>query len=375
MLIKTLPPQLPAGYQKTYLSREMSRAWGMDNPIGDPSGGAAYGEKNGPAVALALPIFGMTATYGAMMAGSIMAGVAFAGSALSLVGTITGNQKLTRVGAVAGLIGGAGMAGMFGDAAASATWGSTFGDAAGSATGAMSSSAEALSQTPNVTPGAETVQVTPVADTTPLVDMTSNAGASYAGGGLNAPAAPMNAVDPAGAASPLSMSAPSNASYDLLSGGGPSFAPSSEYALTGSGMSTTGINPGANSAQGIKASGDALYSAGGKTGQGFGQGFLQFAKDNPLVTMMGLQSLGGMADWLSGKTDAEMAALEAQVGFADARALQIQEEIAKERQRRTNLNTGYQQVNAGINVNPNVSIPLPWQQQQQAGLISGARTA
>lgn len=36
---------------KVYLSRSASRSWSMDNPVGDPFGGAAYGEKNDPVTA------------------------------------------------------------------------------------------------------------------------------------------------------------------------------------------------------------------------------------------------------------------------------------------------------------------------------------
>jgi len=74
-----------------------------------------------------------------------------------------------------------------------------------------------------------------------------------------------------------------------------------------------------------------------------------------------------ISDYLSGKTDAEIDALEAQTGYADAKAMQMQEEIAREKQRRANLNAGYGQVNTGINVNPAVL-----GQAQAGGLISGA---
>lgn len=37
---------------KHYLTRSQNRAYAMDNPIGDPFGGAAYGEKNDPTSAL-----------------------------------------------------------------------------------------------------------------------------------------------------------------------------------------------------------------------------------------------------------------------------------------------------------------------------------
>ena len=82
---------------------------------------------------------------------------------------------------------------------------------------------------------------------------------------------------------------------------------------------------------------------------------------------------------MSGKTDAEIAALKSQVGYADARAMQIQQEIEKERARRANINQGYAGVNTGLNVNtgttmqpasiaaPTVALP------GQGGLINTAR--
>ena len=39
-------------FEKIYLSRKETKAWGMDNPIGDPMGGAAYGEYNDPVSAI-----------------------------------------------------------------------------------------------------------------------------------------------------------------------------------------------------------------------------------------------------------------------------------------------------------------------------------
>jgi hypothetical protein len=94
---------------------------------------------------------------------------------------------------------------------------------------------------------------------------------------------------------------------------------------------------------------------------------MNFAKDNPYGAMMIGQTAQPIADYLSGKTDAEIDALEAQTGYADARAMQMQEEIAREKRRRENLNAGYAQVNTGINVNPAVLA-----QAQAGGLISGA---
>lgn len=361
MHFRTMSPALPAGFQKTYLSREMSRVYAMDNPVGDPFGGPAYGEKNGPAVALVLPVLTMGATYAGMMAGSIMAGVAFAGAAVSLVGTVTGNQKLQRIGAVASLIGGAGMNGLFGDAAASATWGSTFG---GAEAAAASSQATALAQTPTGTPGTQTPIVDGVS-TAPTADLTSPS-ASYAGGNVNAPggtAAGVNA--PGGATGPLNAAPASTTLPDIAGSTG---NPALDATLTSNpgapGTATAGVKPGFT--ESLKAGNymDATKAAGSN--------MMQFTKDYPMMTMMGMQAVSGLSDWMSGKTDAEIDALQAQIGYADARAMQIQEEIAKEKQRRANLNAGYSQVNAGVKVDPTVSIPLPWTQPQpQTGLIAG----
>lgn len=362
MHFKTMSPALPAGYQKTYLSREMSRVYAMDNPVGDPFGGPAYGEKNGPAVAIALPIFGMAATAKAAFAGSIMAGIAFAGSAMSLVGTIAGNQKLSKIGAVAGLVGGAGMAGMFGEAAQAATWGGTFGGAK-----AATAPPAALSQTPTAAPNAQAP--TPVVDgarTAPTVDYSP--AVSYAGGNINAgPGSAAPGVNtPGGMASSLNAAPAPSTLLDLAGSTGSTGNAALDATLTSNpgapGVATAGVKPGFT--ESLKAGNylDATKAAGSN--------MMQFTKDYPLMSMMGMQAVGGLADWMSGKTDAEIDALQAQIGYADARAMQIQGEIAREKQRRANLNAGYQQVNTKIAVNPNAMLPMPWQ-QRQPGLIAG----
>lgn len=369
MHFRTMSPALPAGFQKTYLSREMSRVYAMDNPVGDPFGGPAYGEKNGPAVAIMLPVFTMAGTYTAMMAGSIMAGVAFAGAAVSLVGTVTGNQKLQRIGAVAGLIGGAGMAGMFGEAAQAATWSSTF----GGAEAAAAAPSAALSQTPSAAPGTQTPIVEGVS-TAPTADLASPS-ASYAGGNINAPGGTAAGVNvPGGMTAPLNTApgAPadmfgtaSSAPFDAM--GNPTAA-ASDISLVSSpgapGVATAGVKPGFTESLQAGNYWDATKAAGSNVAQ--------FTKDYPMLSMMGMQAVSGLSEWMSGKTDAEIDALQAQIGYADARAMQIQEEIAKEKQRRANLNAGYQQVDAGVKVDPSISIPVPWAQPQpQSGLIAG----
>lgn len=370
--------------QKTYLSRAMTRAMALDHPIGDPTGGPAYGEKNDP-VSAVISIAAMAGTYGAMAAGSIMAGVAFAGAAVSLVGNISGNKTLSKIGMVAGIVGGAGMMGAFGEAAQGATWGSAFGSGgeAAAATGAEA----ALSQTSTGAPQtpaaavAETYAVsTPSVEALPLGPA---GGESLAAPSLNAPggaAAPLNA--PGGAAAPLNSGAIPNTAMPGQPGAGWQY-----FGETASNVPTA-ISPegqyfanvGGTGMEKITGAGGQPLSFGEKAWEavkGAGSGMMDLTKSNPGAAMMMGQAASGVADWLSGKTDAEIAALEAQIGFADARALQIQEEIARERQRRANLNAGYTQVNTSMQVNPNANIPQPWAAAPatpyQPGLIAGAR--
>lgn len=101
---------------KTYLTRAQSRVFYFEGPVGDPSGGPAYGERRdvGSVIGFAVSV----ATGGAGAAASLLAGetlgmaaiaqgVGFIGSALGLVGSATGNSTLAKFGAVAGFAGGA----------------------------------------------------------------------------------------------------------------------------------------------------------------------------------------------------------------------------------------------------------------------------
>jgi hypothetical protein len=104
-----------------------------------------------------------------------------------------------------------------------------------------------------------------------------------------------------------------------------------------------------------------------------GSNVMDLAKTNPGAAMVMGQATIGLTDWLSGKTDAEIDALQAQTGFSNAKAMEVQELLAREKRRRANLSAGYTQVNAGVSVNPNAQIQQPWAPQQPAGLIAGAR--
>lgn len=329
--------------KKIYLSRAQTRAMAFEHPIGDPTGGAAYGEKRDP-VSATFAIGTMAFTAEAAFAGSLMAGLAFGGAALSLVGNITGNKTLSQVGMVAGLVGGAGMMGAFGEAAQGATWGSTFGEGA-----TASNAAGSLSQTPGSptpsTPGPQT----------PIVD-----GASVSG-----------SVDVAKIDTALK---PADYSLTPNSGGtGP---------LNSAGAGTPNINqaPGGIGIKGPLPAGATPPADTGilSTIKGAGGSMMDMVKGNPMGAYVLAQGAGAAANWLSGKTDAELAALKSQTGYADAQAQQMQLAIDKEKQRRINLNSGYTTVNTSMTVNPTAQVTQPWAQQQQQqppGLINAARPA
>ena len=330
---------------KTYMSRAVSRAMAADHPIGDPVGGAAYGERNDPISAI-VAISSMAGTYaaaGTFATMTLMQGLTFVGSALSLVGNVTGNKTLSKIGMIAGLAGGIGQ---FADYAMGTQMGGTLGQL-GSKMGfsqvSLANPAELsglqMSQASNAIRGGTpsgfqtTGGVSSAGTNVPPSGYNINAGPAMASG------APTSAVAPAGMGAPVEAITPS-VSPTITA---PVAAPITE----------------------------TLKNAG--------SGVLKFTKENPEAASVIAKSVGGLADWMSGKTDAEIAALKSQVGYADARAMQIQQEIEKEKTRRANINQGYAAVNTGLNVNtganmqsasiaaPTVTLP------GQGGLINTAR--
>ncbi|CAB4158842.1 hypothetical protein UFOVP713_28 [uncultured Caudovirales phage] len=351
---------------KIYFSRSISRTLSADHPVGDPTGGAAYGEKNDPVSAI-LSIAAMAGSYAPMMAGGIMAGVTFAGAAVSLVGNITGNKTLSKIGMVAGIVGGLGQMGAFGEAAKGATWSDV---GIGSSTPPAGTSASTTS-----------LKQSPVKDGSLADDMTARK-ADYANAQKVADSNVAAGVQTKGAAGMGNQ--PSNAAFNQGSRIAPTpaadvaddFAGGFKEIANPAGADQTGSGwryfRDAGTGQSAAISPEGKYflngeqvtgAAGGKFGFGdyanmawegtkdIGAGFMNFAKENPYGALAVGQIAQPIADYLSGKTDAEIDALEAQTGYADANAQRMQEEIAKEKRRRENLNAGYAQVNTGITVN------------------------
>lgn len=327
---------------KYYLSRSITRAMSADHPIGDPTGGAAYGEKNDP-ISAGISLFAMGSTYaaaGSFAAMTVMQGITFAGAALSLVGNITGNKTLSKIGMVAGVVGGLGQMGAFGETVKGATF-------TGGGTSSVTPTA-ATSTTAAAAPKAgEALAYTPA----PKVDFSN-----YQGNPLNQPAA-APAVAP---------------SINTPSVNAPPVDRSTTAAFTGQNVTPVSNAPAAPSIYDMdKGVADKLFTPKGyDSGQGLWDKTknilgapLEFAQNNPYAAMAIGQTAQPIAEYLSGKTDAEIEALEAQTraneanaGFADARTEQLKEEIAREKMRRQNLNAGYMYVNTGFNVNPNANL-------------------
>ena len=347
---------------KTYMSRAVSRAMSADHPIGDPVGGAAYGERNDPisasvaissmagtyaSAAAALTAAGGVASFGSVIASmSLMQGLTLVGSALSLVGNVTGNKTLSKIGMIAGLAGGIGQ---FAEFATKQTIGGTVGELGkkiglNNVTGFSNVSmggAESLSQSQAM--GASRA-------------LTTGAPTGFrAGGGVSS--------------SGTSVPNPSGYNY------------SSARAManpTGTAVSTAA----APAADGAAATGGAVATEVAppsfETLKDASKGVLRFTKENPDAAAIIAKSVGGLADWMSGKTDAEIAALKSQVGYADARAMQIQQEIEREKTRRARINEGYADVNTGLKVNTDASmqsasIAAPTVTLPGQGLINTAR--
>lgn len=98
---------------------QIYRGYNPDGTVGDPYGGPAYGEKNGPVLAVVAVIASAAPAFEIGLAGlSLMQGISLASSVIGLVGTITGNKTLSLIGAVGGLAGSAvGMLNKLGTAA------------------------------------------------------------------------------------------------------------------------------------------------------------------------------------------------------------------------------------------------------------------
>ena len=342
--------------KKTYLSRTQTRAMSTEHPIGDPTGGPAFGEKNDP-ISAAISIGTMFSVAEAGFAAmTLMEGITFAGAALSLIGNISGNSSLMKIGAIAGIAGGIGAfaesQGLFESGNLSETLGMK-----------STVSGEMLKGSPvPVVDGAQTPVVDGAAN---VVDkaapVQTNAVETP---NVNAPNAPTNVNAPGGAATPVNTGPISNPAVDGLNPGTNILGQPNPAMSYAPGYGPNGVSPGLPKTPGVF---DSLKAGNlGDAAKAAGSGAMDMLKNNPTGAYVAAQAIGGVADWLSGKTDAEIAALKANTGFADAKAQEVQLAIAKEERRRANMANRYTSVSPQTNmaVNSNAAVQPP-------GLVAG----
>jgi len=327
-----------------------------DYPIGDPTGGPAYGEKRDP-ISAAVSLFAMytSGTAIATAGMSLMAGLTFVGGALSLIGNITGNKTLSAIGAITGLAGGIGAfaesAGLFGE-------GNTL---VGSLTKGSNVSLKEFWDSYEQTPVVNGVQG-------PGSASYMNAEAANVPNALNAPKVDVNTapniIPQAGPADVDWSARPSP--YAIKTGGTaatpPAVAPLGEAAAAPTSDLNAVVNPfTAKTSTGLNVLPDDPTAVTkptfmdslklgnfGDAASAAGSGVMDMLKTNPTGAYVVSKGIGAAVDYLSGKTDAELEQLKASTGYANAKALEVQTAIDREKEKRANKNMAYNTIDAGF---------------------------
>ena len=91
------------------MSLAVSKAMAVDHPMGDPTGGAAYGRREMPVVAVAIAVWEVAAVIEVGVAAlTAFQAVAAVSAVVGAVGAVTGNQDLVKIGAIGSVVGGVG---------------------------------------------------------------------------------------------------------------------------------------------------------------------------------------------------------------------------------------------------------------------------
>ena len=289
--------------RKTYMSLAVSKAMAVDHPIGDPTGGAAYGKYEMPVVAVAIAVWEVAAAVEVGFAAlTAFQAVAVVSSVVGAVGAVTGNQDLVKIGAIGGLVGGVGsFAASQGWIANEALSGATY------AVGETTPFQKALgfggsTDTGVVKPGV----VEPVATTSAV--------------GESAPPAPAAAAPAAPAAAPAPAPAPAAAPVATppVQASLPAAAlPVPVEAVTGTAVTTAAVPP---------------------AGEGLFDSFKAFAKANPAIAYAGMSTVGSAVAGLFDPTkEAQKQELEARAVMERQSAATASTAAAAQAQQTANL--------------------------------------
>ncbi len=311
-------------FKKTYLSRAMSRAYSMDAPVGDPFGGPAFGERNDP----------VSATVAFFEAATAFEVIAAVGTALSVVGMVTGNGDLTKIGGVMGLVGGFGtmaQSGMFGGGMQE--WAQGVNQSFGTSTASNISSAASA-----VDPGATMVDGMSASQVVDMQGGAAQAGLIEGGVDLNLAQAVTPGVDgvvtgpvseptmiaadgtAAGAQNIASTPVPSVASNPALNVGDAATMVDGATAEQVAGMAKAGAAQTA-----VKAAGGGI-----DTGTSLFDRISQFANKNKALTEMALKGVASAYQSPQAKAalDAQAASANAASGLYGAKTAEIQGQMA-----------------------------------------------
>ena len=340
-------------FQKTYLSRAMTRAMSLDHPIGDPTGGPAYGERRDPVTAI-MAVASMweagTVSAGAatLMAGfealTIAQGLAFVGGALTLIGTATDNNDLMLLGSVVGLAGAVG--GSMSDP------GSGFDQTFSEAFTPKVSLSEAPVAAGNGLYGPQTTVGNQAAGTVTTPDLVSaqpvDASAATPKGNYNQPAV----LQP-------NVNAAPNVSTELLNSPATTASAPTTYP-----KAPTGTENSANLTKNPAPAKPGIINEA-----------MAFAKENPMAAMVLGQAASGVAtgvmDMASGKSAAQTEQLQADAAYRNSVANKTNRDSALQESRiaQMNANLKAQFAATQMKVNPGAVTFAA----QPPGLIAGAR--
>lgn len=359
-----------AMFQPHYVTRAVQHAYGIEHPIGDPFGGAAYGEKNGGGsfgkiISSAVPMIAGAAMMigsGGALAPLVIGGAMFAGGAMSGIGAISGNQTLSKIGGITSAVAGVAALGY----TAYSNW-----DSISNFFAEGVKSTEALSSTAGASGANATTGGTEYAmfggDTAPLTSSSSVAtnivntptAAEFQGGGYNAEQfagelqnqmnlasnTPLNMQTANSFAGPVTApintsagaNAVANTNVGSLSANQGLFGVPEVTNTTSSPTSVLGWNFGTGSAEAVPGAYLESLNSGGGGGGGLLSSVGSFIKENPVVSLMGLQTLSGLAEGASPKSQAEGEYIQAMTAMKQAEQEYLEAAKAPE----TAANTAY----------------------------------
>lgn len=336
-------------FQPTLVSHSVLRAYGIEHPIGDPFGGAAYGEKNkggslgGGLSGLASILGGVAVIASGGTLAPLMGGLMIAGGAMTSIGAVTGNNTLMNIGGITSTVGGIGAVGagvydnwdkiasfLSSDIAASGTTGAEVSGNAVTTTGqAAGANVPTIGDVPNT--GTLAVQETPASFQPTSASFQGGSFTDQMAGELNNQI--LASQQPVANSVNTAMSNPSNWMASTqgvvdsggvaagLSDAGTGFGTAQPFTGTPTAFPGSGASFGSTGAATIGDSGGSFI---GSIQDGSNQGLLysvgNFIEKNPLASMMGMQALSGLAQGASPKSQAEGDYLNAMAQLKQAEA-------------------------------------------------------